>query len=47
MPQSASSASSTGINAPGGSITENSPGVVLIVAVAIVVLFFIFKRSKK
>lgn len=44
---SSSAASSTGIQAPGGSIMENSPGVIVAVLVAVVVLFLIFARLRK
>ena len=41
---SSSSSAATGINAPGGSITKNSPGVIALVIVAVVIVFYIYKR---
>ena len=44
---SASSTSATSINAPGGSITKNSPGVIVAVVIGIVILAFAWLRRKK
>lgn len=42
---SASSASTTAINAPGGGITKNSPGIWIAAIVAVVLLVWILKRK--
>jgi hypothetical protein len=46
MPESASAASSTGIQAPGGSVNVNSISVYVIVIIALAVMLFIFRRKK-
>jgi hypothetical protein len=43
---SASSASETGINAPGGSVNTNSPGIWIAAIAAVVILFWLWRRNK-
>lgn len=43
---SASAASSTGINAPGGSITKNNPAIWIVAIIAVVVLAWLKWRRK-
>jgi nicotinamide mononucleotide (NMN) deamidase PncC len=43
--ESASAAASTGIQAPGGSITKNNPGLIAIAIVAVVIMVFLFRRK--
>ncbi|MBC8002337.1 MAG: hypothetical protein H7X97_07085 [Opitutaceae bacterium] len=43
---SASSSASTGINAPGGSINKNSPGIWIVAILAVVVMFYFWNRRK-
>jgi len=44
---SASSSSSTGINAPGGSINKNSPGIWALAIAALVLLFWLSRHRRK
>lgn len=43
---SASASANTGINAPGGSITKNNPGIWVMAIGAVVVLFWLWLRRK-
>jgi hypothetical protein len=43
---SSSSSAATGINAPGGSITKNSPGIWIAAIMAVVILFWLWVRRK-
>ena len=44
---SASSSASTGINAPGGGITKNSPGVIVVIVFGVLVVLWLVMRRKK
>jgi hypothetical protein len=43
---SSSSSAATGINAPGGSINKNSPGIWIAAIAAVVALYYFFTRRK-
>jgi hypothetical protein len=47
MPESASAASSTGIQAPGGTVNNNSNSIYIVALIVLAVMLFIWKGRKR